>query len=683
MAVDTQALRNAGMSDADIAALASFDPSKLNLGAIDILGRNAPATTNPFQTFTAPLSNKGNPTSKLAGNQFAVYENQPIRLVDHRTNQVVFEGTGYDAARKATELGQNLTDTLGRKANYSIQTADPSGAYSTVAYEKRNKSTLGKIGSVAGTALPIAVGFIPGVGQLATGLQIAIGAGAGAAGAGLRGQNILKGGLMGGLSAAGGSIVGDALKGTAGLSANAARSIGTGLGTTAGGLATGQSLKNSLLGGVTSGGLSYLGGEVFGNRGGTSGGGEGGTGGVGSSGVELGDIVATARIPNFSGAAFSPSFFDKTQLNNEATQRSIAEGGIGGSGVELAQLDPSDITVTGRRIPNFSGAAFTPGFFNDVPDFAVNPETQPPVAEEAAPTDDELFVNAQTNGVAPGGLAVGGPDEGADLTKEEITVTAKEPTGRLNYIPSLVDDAVQMEDMGKKAEDLEAKKKKFGVDDAMLALAALNALGKVTEGSGKGRLSTAGQELQPIFSAKLPTPGEGGALKVGGLKGPTLGAAGTYSARPVTDWYRFGMGPAMDIPAGTDLSGATSPYAGYGPGTLGEETFKAVSGIPEKPAGMYAGGSMGYARGSDRDSFAVEGPGTGRSDDIPAVLSDGEYVIDAETVALLGDGSSKAGAKRLDELRVNLRKHKGRNLAKGKFSVNAKRPEKYLSGGRT
>ena len=64
------------------------------------------------------------------------------------------------------------------------------------------------------------------------------------------------------------------------------------------------------------------------------------------------------------------------------------------------------------------------------------------------------------------------------------------------------------------------------------------------------------------------------------------------------------------------------------------------------------------------------------------MLSDGEYVIDAETVALLGDGSSKAGAKRLDELRVNIRKHKGRNLAKGKFSVNAKRPEKYLSGGR-
>jgi hypothetical protein len=88
------------------------------------------------------------------------------------------------------------------------------------------------------------------------------------------------------------------------------------------------------------------------------------------------------------------------------------------------------------------------------------------------------------------------------------------------------------------------------------------------------------------------------------------------------------------------------------------------------------GGKMG-----GRESFAVDGVGTGRSDEIPALLSDGEYVIDAETVAMLGDGSSKAGAKRLDDFRVKVRKHKGRNLAKGKFSANAKRPERYLSGG--
>ena len=74
----------------------------------------------------------------------------------------------------------------------------------------------------------------------------------------------------------------------------------------------------------------------------------------------------------------------------------------------------------------------------------------------------------------------------------------------------------------------------------------------------------------------------------------------------------------------------------------------------------------------------VRGPGSGRSDEIPAVLSDGEYVMDSETVALLGDGSTDAGARRLDEMRENLRKHKAKKLAKGRFSHAAKKPEQYL-----
>ena len=76
----------------------------------------------------------------------------------------------------------------------------------------------------------------------------------------------------------------------------------------------------------------------------------------------------------------------------------------------------------------------------------------------------------------------------------------------------------------------------------------------------------------------------------------------------------------------------------------------------------------------------VKGGGTGRSDEIDAKLSDGEYVIDAETVAMLGDGSSKAGAKRLDEMRASIRQHKGKTLAKGKFSPDAKSPLTYLKG---
>ncbi|HEX4593999.1 MAG TPA: hypothetical protein VH157_06975 [Bryobacteraceae bacterium] len=59
----------------------------------------------------------------------------------------------------------------------------------------------------------------------------------------------------------------------------------------------------------------------------------------------------------------------------------------------------------------------------------------------------------------------------------------------------------------------------------------------------------------------------------------------------------------------------------------------------------------------------LEGPGTGQSDEIegrtpsgrPVLLSDGEYVVDAPTVAALGDGSTNAGARRLDELRRRIR----------------------------
>jgi len=54
----------------------------------------------------------------------------------------------------------------------------------------------------------------------------------------------------------------------------------------------------------------------------------------------------------------------------------------------------------------------------------------------------------------------------------------------------------------------------------------------------------------------------------------------------------------------------------------------------------------------------VKGRGDGQSDDIPAMLADGEYVFDADTVAALGNGSSDAGAKLLDHFRESLRAHK-------------------------
>ena len=85
------------------------------------------------------------------------------------------------------------------------------------------------------------------------------------------------------------------------------------------------------------------------------------------------------------------------------------------------------------------------------------------------------------------------------------------------------------------------------------------------------------------------------------------------------------------------------------------------------------------ARGGIMDAPGyVSGPGDGRDDVINARLSDGEYVIDAESVSLLGNGSNEAGAEMLDDMRKKLRMHKGKVLAKGKFSPDAKSPLEYM-----
>jgi hypothetical protein len=79
-------------------------------------------------------------------------------------------------------------------------------------------------------------------------------------------------------------------------------------------------------------------------------------------------------------------------------------------------------------------------------------------------------------------------------------------------------------------------------------------------------------------------------------------------------------------------------------------------------------------------SMKIGGGADGRSDDVNAVLSDGEYVMDAESVAMLGNGSSKAGAAKLDQMRAKIRQQKGKALAQGKISPDAKSPLAYLEG---
>lgn len=111
----------------------------------------------------------------------------------------------------------------------------------------------------------------------------------------------------------------------------------------------------------------------------------------------------------------------------------------------------------------------------------------------------------------------------------------------------------------------------------------------------------------------------------------------------------------------------------------------AAAGSSLDPENAAQGGIMhsslgGYAAGGN--PRLLKGPGDGMSDNIPATiagkqparLADGEFVIPADVVSHLGNGSTDAGAKRLHEMMNKIRKARTGNSKQGK-QIN---PNKYM-----
>jgi hypothetical protein len=174
--------------------------------------------------------------------------------------------------------------------------------------------------------------------------------------------------------------------------------------------------------------------------------------------------------------------------------------------------------------------------------------------------------------------------------------------------------------------------------------------------------------------------------------------------------------PASYFNYGSDQGGATSlmqgqatkPSAGYPSVAANEKAgsenaatfmgdnmsggFNALASAGLKSLGATSSSPYAFKRGGEvqgalhipefitgKTGHFVEGEGDGQSDDIPAMLADGEYVFDADTVAALGNGSSKAGALQLDKMREAIRKHK-RSAPHNKIPPKAKSPLEYLKG---
>jgi len=62
----------------------------------------------------------------------------------------------------------------------------------------------------------------------------------------------------------------------------------------------------------------------------------------------------------------------------------------------------------------------------------------------------------------------------------------------------------------------------------------------------------------------------------------------------------------------------------------------------------------------------IDGPGNGQSDDIPAMLSDGEFVMTKQAVMAAGDGDRDKGTKKMYEMMYSLQ-DKAKDMGIGKF----------------
>ena len=117
-----------------------------------------------------------------------------------------------------------------------------------------------------------------------------------------------------------------------------------------------------------------------------------------------------------------------------------------------------------------------------------------------------------------------------------------------------------------------------------------------------------------------------------------------------------------------------TPQQGMMPQQQGLPPPMRKGGLPHVSNVPSVQGRMDFRQGA-----AVHGEGDGQSDDIPAMLADGEYVIDSETVAQIGNGSTKAGAQALDKFREGIRAHK-RSAPINKIPPKTKALTSYLKG---
>ncbi len=426
------------------------------------------------------------------------------------------------------------------------------------------------------------------------------------------------------------------MQGTAGiaLSAAAQTALTVGVGAFSSGILAGDGFKNSLKAGVVAGTVAYGGSALMGGAGATA-------------------TPATATGPQSFSEGLSQGWTNATNsvnsmLGTEAAAApapgtaaaEVGTGAAGTTGTAAEQLGAEGVSAT-RPIdmqvgPGIETTSFTPPPLGPIP--APAPAAQPMAPQQAAqpiaPTSATQPINMD---VGTGIESMSAPSERSFLGKtyDFFSPSARAEAGtqaaRAEYAKVLAET-------GSKELAMEAYKQ-----------AVPGVVGK----------------YGPLMAAGLGTMYLAGGMKAKPAEDPGLidqGYTGEDYLRENADQFgqiampqTYSYQSLVPTPSDFGRTAVSSPGTVVPTGITALPTARAL--VQEyNRSGMYGVPEIYRAKnGSSREGVThfprktgpINGPGTGTSDSIPAMLSDGEFVFTAKAVRNMGNGSRRKGAARM------------------------------------
>jgi hypothetical protein len=420
-----------------------------------------------------------------------------------------------------------------------------------------------------------------------------------------------------------------------------------------------------------------------------------------ASGQKLGDAIKGGVITGLTAGVTTGVMqgFDATVPTGAPT--------LGTTTVDGSSIDPyTDLDLRAGAAPdvstvgNVSGTAnvvtpntvsanvLTPEMVNAGPDLTAGQNAltfEPNFRMEAGGVDLAQNVGTTATDVTPGIGTVPGAAPSPINILDEYNVTSGATPGAGEFSPapppSLYDQYVKP-GVDYVTDFYKAQPSQTDITDAFnKEIASREALGLDTTSAAarEAAYTKAVSAAQPTFGtlSRLGATGVAGLALAGGFKqeepgSPNLapketgfdlmerqpeiygttpgGAETTYASLPTSapqagSSYQFNPIQMQQIQYPSWIYGNQTPQRMFAQGGIA-----AVAPAKYNLGGYASGGIGSMAKKYPRRTGQISGPGTGTSDSIPAMLSDGEFVMTAKAVRGAGGGSRREGARKMYQM---------------------------------